>query len=252
MQAASVLKPSALSLQLLPSADVYCTRHCSHLLSLTCVYTSMQAKCYKNLSVWRGWDTSIHDFLNFWFFSLGFWCYWRASYTSALWSLKNVKRLPLIFDVLRTRQRLRFYDGLFCLTCKHTSMIRFFSSLTYFYTSLKLVSSTDVYSTRQCMPNAKKWCLTCDLHVSGTFSFPLTCGPHVTEANVFYWHVNHTSLHADFSKSLFFRTTDIKILCRRHHRVTVLAPVRLNSQKTKKFCLEAEAKRFLNCKQYFS
>jgi hypothetical protein len=63
-----------------------------------------------------------------------------------------------------------------CLTCKHTSMIRFFSSLTCFYTSLKLVSSTDVYSTRQCMPNAKKWCLTCDLHVSGTFSFPLTCG----------------------------------------------------------------------------
>ena len=48
---ASVLKPSALSLQLLPSADVYCTRHCSHLLSLTCFYTSMQAKCYKNLSV---------------------------------------------------------------------------------------------------------------------------------------------------------------------------------------------------------
>ena len=47
MQAASVLKPNALSLQFLPSADVYCTRHCSHLLSLTCVYTSMQAKCHK-------------------------------------------------------------------------------------------------------------------------------------------------------------------------------------------------------------
>ena len=91
--------------------------------------------------------------------------------------------------------------------------------------------------------------------VSIHFCLVLTYSFYVT-ATVFFDFLVLTYVFnvsaAIFSKSLFFRTTDINILCQRHHRVTVLAPVWLNSQKTKKFCLEAEAKHFLNCKQYFS
>ena len=127
MQAASVQKPSALSFQLLPSADVWLTRHWSEFLLLTCRDTSVHAKCEKNAA-------------------------WRVT---------------------------------------HTSVLHFLSHWRVVHTSLKRISSTDVSTTRQCMRISQK--------------------------------------------SRFFRTTDVWMTCQRNHRVTVLAPVWLNSLRIKKF-----------------
>ena len=108
---------------------------------------------------------------------------WRVVDTS----VANILRFSLLPDVCLTRQWYAF-----------------------FLTDMWVTRHWSEFLVLTCQPHVsacqmrKKRSLTCDSHVNATFSFSLTRGPHVTEANFFYWRVNHTSVHADFYKNLVF------------------------------------------------
>ena len=202
MQAASVQKPSASSLQLLPSADVWLTRHWSDFLLLTCRDTSIHAKCEKNLQCWRVADTSNNE-ISFFGRKLFIFRYnWRVHYTSAIKSSGQALRFFLSFDVWLTRQWPTFYVFLCCLTCAWHVNDTFSLSLTcgphvteanFFYWR---VNHTSVHA--KCEKNGA-WRVThtsvlhflCPWRVVHTslkricqkscFFVPLTCGWHVSE-----------------------------------------------------------------------
>ena len=153
------------------------------------------------------WMPHVNPYF-FWFlfFCLVFWCDWRASYTSAIKSRSNLKRSNLVFDVcVSFTSKAKILSWPFFVWRVNTRQWYAFLFTDVFLHVTERISSTDVYGTRQCMPHAKKWCLTCDLHVSARFSFPLTWSSHVTEANFFYWRVHHTSVASkriDFAETV--------------------------------------------------
>ena len=207
----------------------------------------------KNLSVLTcGWHVSEWNFnflIDFFHFSIPLTCQLHVS------NKKLQPRNPIFFDPWRVVDTSVANTLCFSLLPDVCLTRQWYA---FFLTDMWVTRHWNEFLVLTCQPHVsacqmrKKRSLTCDSHVNDTLFFSLTCGSHVTEANFCYWRVNHTSVHADFSKILFFRTTDVWMTRQGNHRVTVLAPVWLNSQKSKKFCLEAKAKRFLNCKQYFS
>ena len=53
-----------------------------------------------------------------------------------------------------------------------------------------------------------------------------------------YWHMFFMSVQRISQKACFFHTTDIKNLCQRNHRVTVLSPVRFEFKNLLDFKLK--------------
>ena len=169
----------------------------------------------KKVQCWHKNYMSINEISIFGLIFFIFRYHWHNNFTSAIKSFNHLLLFFWVFDVCFLRQWLQFYVFSFIFSGPDITFLRQHSFL----------PGADIFFLCHCNDFLR-------------FSCTDIC---------FFMSVQRIS-----QKACFFDTTDIKILCQRHHRVTVLAPVWLNSLKIKKFCLEAEAERFLNCKQCFS
>ena len=162
----------------MPSADVWFLRHCCDFLLLTWFYTSVHAKCEKNFQCWRKNYTSINEIsiLGLIFFIFRY--HWHNNFMSAIKSFNHSLRFFLIPDVCFLCQWLQFYVFSFILSGPDITFLRQHSFLL----------GADEYFLRHCNDFLR-------------FSCTDVC------------FLRHCS---EFLKKLvFFRTTDIKILCQR-------------------------------------
>ena len=147
---------------------------------------SVHAKSEKNLQCWRKNHMSINEISIFGLIFFIFRYHWHNNFTSATKSSNRLLSDFLVFDVCFLRQWLQFYVFSFIFSGPDITFLRQHSFL----------PGADIF-----------------FYVTAMIFFDF-----LVLTYVFYVSA------ASFSKSLFFHTTDIKILCQRHHRVTVLAP----------------------------
>ena len=148
---------------------------------------SAHAKCKKNLQCWRKNYMSINEISIFGLIFFIFRYHWHNNFTSAIKSFNHLLLFFWVFDVCFLCQWLQFNIFSFIFSGPDITFLRQHSFL----------PGADIFFLCHC--NDFLWFSCTDI------CFLCQC--------------------SEFFKKFVFHTTDIKILCQRHHRVTVLAPV---------------------------